>query len=68
MAVVAKATVFYKFMGTPMCVGLGNITINHEYCQTNSFAILLQRQYLSHHAILIAPNNNSACYCILSPL
>ena len=32
------------------------------------FAILSQRQYLLHCAILIAPNNNVACYCILSRL
>ena len=39
-----------------------------QYHTYFSFTILLQRQYLSHCAILIASNNNIAYCCILSRL
>ena len=39
--------------------------LQYQYRVYFSFAILSPRQYLSHCAILIAPNNSVACYCIL---
>ena len=44
-------------------VGLGNATINCKHRQK-----ILQKQYLSHCAILIAQNNNVVYFCILSRL
>jgi len=45
-----------------------NKCLQYQYHIYFSFTILSPRQYLSHCAILITPNNNVPCYCILCRL